>query len=101
MRFGNASAEWDNRVLSRRLAWTDRRQRRHHVAGNIVVPAVITPLHNDDVISSGKRACKADGLIRRLASGIHNLHRVHKGNRLADQLGETALETRGVCAKET
>src|SRR5439155_260102 len=71
---------------------TEAIERRHHVAGNVVVPAVVAALRTDDVIPSGRRASDANGLIGRFTARVQELNRIDEPDVGTDDLGKPAFE---------
>src|ERR1700679_331305 len=51
----NSCANRNIRVFPRRNSWPNHIQGRHQIAGHVVMPPVVSALHNDDVISLSDR----------------------------------------------
>ena len=79
---------------SPRNARADLLQRRHHVAGDFVVPAVVAALHHDDVIAAGEGPGEPQGVVGRLGAGAGDLHLVERRHAAQEQLGATAFPGR-------
>ncbi len=58
---GRACAERAQRVLARRQAWSDLFQGVEDIARQLVVIAVVSPLHHDEMIPARDRAAHANG----------------------------------------
>ncbi len=90
----DARAQADVGILAGRNPRAKALERRHHIAGHVVVPAVVAALRADDVISSGGRASHANRLIGRFTARVQELNRIDELDVRADELGEPALEDR-------
>jgi hypothetical protein len=70
-------------------------ERRHHVARDLVVPAVIAPLHHHNVIAPGVGAGKAQGMVGGFGTGQGELNLVQRRDALNQQFRCAALPGRG------
>ena len=90
----NTGADRYELVLVADPARADFRQRRHQVAGDVVMPSVVSPLHHDQVVPAGKRARQSDGLGRGLATRVQKGHLLEERYVLAQESGDLHLPTR-------
>src|SRR5690606_833710 len=91
---GNASRNRVKRILARGNARTDRVKAADDVGGNIVVPAVVTALDDDDVVMASVSPCNPYCVVGCLGAGIGKLDTLNRRNMSANKLGEFALPLR-------
>src|SRR5258708_1217236 len=101
MRLMNACAYRHQWVFAWRTAGTNFSNRRHQVTRHVVMPAVITTLHDNDVIPRRVRPGGADRLVRRFTARVHNTNLVGKGNGLANQVREFAFHGGRIDSEKT
>lgn len=82
-------------------ARTEFGEGRCEIAGDVVVPAVVAALHDDDVVATGGGAGEADGLIGGFAAGVEESYGLDEGSALADQFCEAGFERGGAAAVQT
>ena len=56
------------------------------------MPAIVAALHDNDVVSSGRRAGQPERLVGGFTSAVEELHGLGGRDMGAHQLGETPLE---------
>ena len=96
-----ARAQGAQRILPRRDARADFRRRIEHVAGELVVVAVIASLHHDEVLPSGDRPAEANRERRGFAAGVLQAHLIDRGDVLAQELRQPPFELGRSGAEQT
>src|ERR1700733_10388755 len=70
MPLGDSGTERGEAILSRRDARPNFGKRRHQIAGDVVMPAVVATLHHDKMIASGSGTGQANRLARSFTARI-------------------------------
>ena len=92
LRCRQSGAEGDIRVFTRRHCGADLFQWREHVAGELIVRPVEAPLHGDHVLATRNRARQPQGGDGGLGTGVEELDSFGRGDVVADELRQAALE---------
>src|ERR1044071_2460266 len=98
VRIGNTGRQRVEWILTGADPCADDSQITHHIASDIVMPAIIAALHDNNMIAPSRRAGDPNGMIGGLGTRIGELKLLNGWNTVTEKLGQFPFYLVCACA---